>query len=172
MPPHVRQAHATLRQVLGPTRQRGSLDRLHQLPVKALQQAHAAYTTLATAGQTATARLSARATARAVASALADKARSVTPVQPLGGPYRSRITPTTKNVAHRARMMQYLQGFSSRLHSARERAYVEERYRQMINGEVRPHGLSKRFGLTKSRAIQFEGLTYKIFQRARSVIGV
>lgn len=91
---------------------------------------------------------------------------------PVSKPYRSRIIPTHENQEHRARMHQYMSGFHSKLKNLQERAYVAERSRQMINGEVRPKGMSAQFGLTKQRAIQFEALTYRIFQSGRTKIGV
>jgi hypothetical protein len=91
---------------------------------------------------------------------------------PIAKPLRSRVIPTHENQEHRTKLSQYMAGYYKGLKNENERRYVEERARQMINGEVRPSGMSARFGLEKNRAIQYEALTYKIFQVGRQKIGV
>lgn len=98
--------------------------------------------------------------------------RSTAEAPSINRPLRSRIIPTAENSEHRSKMAKYMAGFYSALKNENERKYVEERSRQMINGEVRPKGMSSKFGLSKSRAIQYEALTYKIFQAGRNKIGV
>lgn len=91
---------------------------------------------------------------------------------PVGGPFRSKLTPTPENAEARTRMASYMQGFSKNLKNENERKYVEERVRQMVNGENRPKGMSGKFNLEKRRAIQYEALTYKIFLAGRAKLNV
>lgn len=115
--------------------------------------------------------------ARDIAEAAASTEKPVetqpeTSATPLGGPLRSRIIPTKENEEVRQRLTSYMEGYHKQLKNPQERAYVAERVRQMINGETRPKGMSAKFGLEKRRAIQFEALTYKIFQAGRKKIGL
>lgn len=87
-------------------------------------------------------------------------------------PYRSKIVPSQDNAEARQRLTSYMEGFYKNLKNENERKYVAERCRQMVGGEVRPKGMSGKFGLEKRRAIQYEMLTYKIFQSGRAKIGI
>jgi GNAT superfamily N-acetyltransferase len=91
---------------------------------------------------------------------------------PVAKPLRSRVIPTHENQQHRTHLASYMAGYYNGLKNENEKRYVAERARQMINGELRPSGMSARFGLEKQRAIQYEALTYKIFQAGRQKIGV
>lgn len=85
---------------------------------------------------------------------------------------KNRIEPTAKNKAQIAKMQEYMDGFSSKLKNPNEKAYVQERVKQMLSGVERPSGMSGKHGLTKQRAVQFEALTYKIFLAGRNKIKV
>lgn len=92
--------------------------------------------------------------------------------KPLGGPFRSKIVPTKENAEHRQKLTTYMEGYYKNLKNESEKKYVAERVRQMMSGESRPSGMSGKFGLTKQRAIQYEALTYKIFQTGRKKVGL
>lgn len=85
---------------------------------------------------------------------------------------KTKVLPTTQNAKGRAKLQTYMDGFSRNLKNSNEKAYVEARVRQMINGVSRPSGMSGVHGLTKQRAVQYEALVYKIFATGRSKIDV
>lgn len=85
---------------------------------------------------------------------------------------KSLVTPTGRNAKRREKLATYMKGYWSRLKKPNEKRYVAARCKQMINGQPRPSGMSKKYGLTKERVIRLEIVTYKIFQSGRSKINV
>jgi hypothetical protein len=92
--------------------------------------------------------------------------------KPLGGPLKTRITPSKDNESQRARMTSYMDGFHSKLKNPAERDYAAARAKQMINGEKRPSGMSSEFGVDKGRVKALEIVLYKVFKAGRAKIGV
>lgn len=88
------------------------------------------------------------------------------------GRLKTKVIPTRENAKARVKLQSYMDGYSKNLKNPQEKAYVQERITQMINGVTRPKGMSGKHGLTKQRAIQFEALTYKVFKAGREKIDV
>ena len=77
------------------------------------------------------------------------------------------IAPTKANAKTRAKMKEYMDGFSTKLKHPQEKAYVQERISQMLSGTARPSGMSGKHGIEKQRAIQYEALIMKIWKAGK-----
>lgn len=82
-------------------------------------------------------------------------------------PRKDKLPQGKAGAPARAAMKSYMMPFVAKIKDTNERAYINDRVKQMIAGKDRPAGLSGKHGLTKGRAVALEAVTYKVWLAGR-----